>query len=67
MFDHPILLIIGFGIACWLFSKLTGGTRGGPRSPRIWSGDTPDEEARRNTRTDANYQGWQDHGSDRGW
>src|SRR3546814_58298 len=39
------------------------------RNPRIWSGDTPDEEARRNTRTDSNYRGY-DHwnnNSDRGW
>lgn len=63
MFDHPILLGIGFMIACWLYAKLTGGGR--PSKPT--GGDTPDEEARRNTRTDANYQGWQDHGSDRGW
>lgn len=45
------------------------GLRGNYRSnSRIWSGDTADEEARRNTRTDSNYRGY-DHwtnGSDRG-
>lgn len=33
-----------------------GGRNAGSRT---WSGDTRDEEARRNTRTDSNYQGWQ--------
>jgi hypothetical protein len=33
---------------------------GGGLSSRIWSGDTADEEARRNTRTDSNYRGY-DH------
>lgn len=40
------------------------------RRPRTWSGDTRNEEGRRNTRTDSNYQGhdrWTDNSSDRGW
>ncbi len=60
------LLTIGlFVLIAW--AVLRGG--GDYRPPRIWSGDTPEEEARRNTRTDSNYQGY-DHWnnpSDRGW
>jgi hypothetical protein len=40
------------------------------RRPRTWSGDTQNEEGRRNTRTDSNYQGydrWSSNPSDRGW
>ncbi|MAX16118.1 hypothetical protein [Sphingobium sp.] len=63
MWDN--LLTIGlFVLIGW--AVLRGGGR---RNPRIWSGDTPDEEARRNTRTDSNYRGY-DHWnnkSDRGW
>lgn len=59
------LLTIGlFVLIAW--AVLRGG---GGDNPRIWSGDTPDEEARRNTRTDSNYRGY-DHcnnNSDRGW
>src|SRR3546814_20329308 len=62
MWDN--LLTIGlFVLIGW--AVLRGG---GGRNPRIWSGDTPDEEARRNTRTDSNYRGY-DHwnnNSDRG-
>lgn len=60
------LLTIGLFVAiAWAVAKSGGG-----RYPRIWSGDTPDEEARRNTRTDSNYRGydhWADNRSDRGW
>lgn len=60
------LLTIGlFALIAWAF--FSGG--GDRRRPRTWSGDTPEEEARRNTRTDSNYQGY-DHWtnpSDRGW
>jgi len=63
MWDN--LLTIGlFVLIAW--AVLRGG---GSRNPRIWSGDTPDEEARRNTRTDSNFRGY-DHwnnNSDRGW
>lgn len=61
------LLTIGlFVLIAWAFFSGGGSNRG---RPRIWSGDTPDEEARRNTRTDSNYRGY-DHWSnpsDRGW
>ncbi|MCB8828351.1 hypothetical protein [Sphingomonas paucimobilis] len=63
MWDN--LLTIGlFVLIAWAIFRGRGGS-----SPRIWSGDTPDEEARRNTRTDSNYRGydhWNNH-SDRGW
>ena len=59
------LLTIGlFVLIAW--AVLRGG-RGS--NPRIWSGDTSDEEVRRNTRTDSNYRGY-DHwnnNSGRGW
>lgn len=59
------LLTIGlFVLIVWAVLR-----SGGERGPGIWSGDTPDEEARRNTRTDSNYRGY-DHWntpSDRGW
>lgn len=59
------LLTIGlFVLIAW--TVLRGGR---DRGSGIWSGDTPDEEARRNTRTDSNYRGydhWNNH-SDRGW
>lgn len=65
--DLDKLLVIGFFILIvWAIAK--GGT--GYKGARTWSGDTPDEEARRNTRTDVNYQGhdrWTDNQSDRGW
>lgn len=64
MWDN--LLAIGI-IAVVAWALLSGMGRGG--GSRIWSGDTPDEEARRNTRTDSNYRGY-DHWtnpSDRGW
>ena len=64
MLDH--LLTIGFLV--FLGWGLLSGM-GRSESPRVWSGDTPDEEARRNTRTDSNYRGY-DHwnnSSDRGW
>lgn len=54
-----VLIALGF---------LSGGGR--KRRTRTWSGDTPNEEARRNTRTDSNYQGhdrWTNNSSDRGW
>jgi len=64
MLDH--LLTIGLLVfLCW--GLLSG--MGDGKNPGIWSGDTPDEEARRNTRTDSNYRGY-DHWnnpSDRGW
>lgn len=54
MWDN--LLTIGvFVLIGWVVFR-----SGGRRAPRIWSGDTPDEEARRNTRTDSNYRGY-DH------
>ncbi len=57
------LLTIGlFVLVAWVF--IAGGS--GKKRSRTWSGDTPSEEARRNTRTDANYQG-HDGGSGRGW
>lgn len=63
MWDN--LLTIGlFVLIAW--AVLRGGSG---RNPRIWSGDTRDEEARRNTRTDSNYRGY-DHwnnNSDRSW
>lgn len=66
MWDH--LLAIGIiALVAWALLSGMGGAR--DRGPRIWSGDTPDEEARRNTRTDSNYRGY-DHwnkSSDRGW
>ena len=59
------LLTIGlFVLIAWAVLRGGGGS-----NPHIWSGDTPDEEARRNTRTDSNYRGY-DHwtnNSDRGW
>ncbi len=59
------LLTIGlFVLIAWAVFR-----GGGGGSRRIWSGDTPEEEARRNTRTDSNYRGydhWNNH-SDRGW
>ena len=61
MLDH--LLTIGLFILIG-FVVLRSSDRS---NPRIWSGDTADEEARRNTRTDSNYRGY-DHwtnGSDR--
>jgi hypothetical protein len=62
MWDN--LLTVGLLVlVAWAF------LRGGRSRPGIWSGDTPDEEARRNTRTDSNYRGydhWNNH-SDRGW
>lgn len=65
--DWDNLLTIGlFVLIIWAF--VAGG--GPKRSARTWSGDTPEEEARRNTRTDSNYQGhdrWTDNRSDRGW
>lgn len=64
MWDN--LLAIGiFAVVAW--ALLSG--MGGAGSSRVWSGDTSDEEARRNTRTDSNYRGY-DHWnnpSDRGW
>ena len=64
MWDN--LLTIGlFVLIAWVFLRSRSGSR-----PRIWSGDTPDEEARRNTRTDSNYRGydhWNNNNSDRGW
>src|SRR3546814_12701485 len=63
MWDN--LLTIGlFVLIGW--AVLRGG---GGRNPRIWSGDTPDEEARRNTRPDSNYRGYdhRNNKSDRGW
>lgn len=65
MWDN--LLTIGlFGLIAWAI--VTGDDK--YRGARTWSGDTPDEEARRNTRTDANYQGhdhWTNNRSDRGF
>lgn len=64
MLDH--LLTIGFIV--FLGWGLLSGV-GRSENPRVWSGDTGDEEARRNTRTDSNYRGY-DHwnnSSDRGW
>ena len=65
--DWDKLLVIGlFVLIVWAIAK--GGT--GYKGARTWSGDTPDEEGRRNTRTDSNYQGhdrWTDNRSDRGW
>ncbi|PTW43711.1 hypothetical protein C8J25_11526 [Sphingomonas faeni] len=64
MLDH--LLTIGFLVFLG-WGLLSGMSRS--ENPRVWSGDTPDEEARRNTRTDSNYRGY-DHwnnSSDRGW
>lgn len=59
------LLTIGlFVMIAWIVLRSAGGS-----NSRTWSGDTPDEEARRNTRTDSNYRGY-DHwnnNSDRGW
>jgi len=43
-----VLVILFFGLF----------RRSSSRSPRIWSGDAPEEQERRNTRTDINYQGW---------
>lgn len=60
--DWDNLLGIGFFVLIVL-GLFSGG--GKSKRPGIWSGDTRDEEARRNTRTDANYQGHS--GSDRGW
>ncbi|ANC88548.1 hypothetical protein [Sphingomonas sp. NIC1] len=63
MWDN--LLTIGlFVLIAWAVLRGGGGSR-----PRIWSGDTPDEEARRNTRTDSNYCGYEHwtNNSDRGW
>jgi len=59
-------------IACIVLVVLLFGLFRGSssRSPRIWSGDTPEEQGRRNTRTDINYQGWehwQNDRSDKGW
>lgn len=65
MWDH--LLAIGF-IAFLAWGLLSGLGRGGG-GPRIWSGDTQEEEDRRNNRVDSNYRGY-DHWnkpSDRGW
>lgn len=60
--DWDNLLAIGLLAVIVLGFFSGGGRKGGART---WSGDTRDEEARRNTRTDSNYQG---HGrSDRGW
>ena len=42
-----VLIVLFFGLFRGSSSK----------SPRIWSGDTPEEQGRRNTRTDINYQG----------
>ncbi len=64
MLDH--LLTIGFLVFLG-WGLLSGVNRS--ENPRVWSGDTADEEARRNTRTDSNYRGY-DHwnnSSDRGW
>lgn len=65
--DWDNLLVIGlFVLIVWAIAK--GGS--GYRGARTWSGDTPDEEARRNTRTDSNYQGhdrFTGNPSDRGW
>lgn len=63
MWDN--LLTIGlFVLIAWAVLRGGGGLR-----PRIWSGDTPDEEARRNTRTDSNYRGYEHwtNNPDRGW
>src|SRR3546814_13599344 len=63
MWDN--LLTIGLSVLIG-WAVLRGG---GGRNPRIWSGDTPAEEARRNTRTHSTYRGsdhWNNH-SDRGW
>lgn len=58
------LLTIGlFVLIAWAIFR--GGGR--DHGPGIWSGDTPDEEARRNTRTDSNYRGHWNNPSDRGW
>lgn len=65
MWDN--LLVIGlFVLIVWAIAKGGAGYKG----PRTWSGDTRDEEGRRNTRTDSNYQGhdrWSGNPSDRGW
>jgi len=64
MLDHPLTIGL-LAFLCW--SLLSG--MGDGENPRIWSGDTSDEEARRNTRTDSNFRGY-DHWnnpSDRGW
>lgn len=59
------LLTIGlFVLIAWVVLRGGGGA-----NPGIWSGDTPDEEARRNTRTDSNYRGYEhwNNNCDRGW
>lgn len=65
MWDN--LLVIGlFVLIVWAIAK--GGL--GYKGARTWSGDTRDEEGRRNTRTDSNYQRhdrWSGNPSDRGW
>jgi len=64
MWDN--LLTIGlFVLIAWAILSSDGKYRGA----RTWSGDTPDEEGRRNTRTDSNYRGydhWNNNRSDRG-
>lgn len=60
-------IIAGIVLIVWLLGMFGGSSR---KSSGIWSGDTRDEEARRNTRTDSNYQGWerwQNDRSDKGW